>query len=80
MIALTRGAKRKKDYVWTECQQESFERLKLALMEAPVLCFPDWTKPFYIETDASDFGIGAILSQEHGDGPDGYPSLLLVNL
>jgi hypothetical protein len=52
---------------WTvECQQ-SFEILKEALISAPILIFPDFTKPFTIITDASSTGIGAILCQAAED-------------
>ena len=37
--------------------------MKQCLVTAPILAFPDYTKPFILDTDASDIGIGAVLSQ-----------------
>ena len=64
LVALTRG-KGKKIFEWGEAQEKSFKALLKALCEAPVLRFPDWQKRFFIETDASDVGIGAALTQEN---------------
>jgi hypothetical protein len=50
--------------VWTPEVHESFEQFKKALASAPVLALPDFTKPSVIETDASEIGIGAVLSQD----------------
>ena len=50
-------------FVWSDQCQEAFERLKKKMVEAPVLAHPDFSKPFIIDTDASDAAIGAVLSQ-----------------
>ena len=55
-------------FQWTSDQQESFDKLKLALTSAPVLAYPNYDKPFLLETDASLKGLGAVLSQEDDDG------------
>ena len=55
-------------FQWTSNQQESFDKLKLALTSAPVLAYPNYVKPFLLETDASLKGLGAVLSQEDDDG------------
>ena len=47
---------------------ESFEWLKQACMNSPVLAFADYTKDFLLEMDTSKEGLGAVLSQKQGDG------------
>ena len=52
---------------WTEKMQESFEKLKTALVNPPVLIFPDRSlnaPPFLLQVDASGVGAGAVLLQE----------------
>jgi len=52
-------------FVWTEVQDEAFTRLKQVLTSAPVLSMPTDTGTFYMDTDASDVGLGVVLSQDH---------------
>ena len=41
----------------------AWEKLKLELISAPVISPPDWSKPYEIMCDASDFAIGIVLGQ-----------------
>jgi transposase InsO family protein len=50
-------------FVWGEDQENAFRKLKEKLISKPILQYPDFTKEFVLTTDASNDGIGAILSQ-----------------
>uniref|UniRef100_K7EZN6 ribonuclease H n=1 Tax=Pelodiscus sinensis TaxID=13735 RepID=K7EZN6_PELSI len=49
---------------WTLQCEKAFRALKHQLTQTPVLHQPDFTKPFIVQTDGSDRGLGAVLSQE----------------
>ncbi|GJU68618.1 ty3-gypsy retrotransposon protein [Tanacetum coccineum] len=53
----------KNNFKWSHEGQSAFEKLKHALLTAPVLVLLDFSKPFIVETDASGQGIRVILSQ-----------------
>ncbi|KAJ8403386.1 hypothetical protein AAFF_G00351580 [Aldrovandia affinis] len=62
---LHRLTDRSQPYVWDDpcpCTQ-AFNALQTALIMAPVLAYPDANRPFILDTDASNVGVGAVLSQ-----------------
>ena len=63
---------------WTLEEQNSFEQLKSSLLQTPTLRNPDFHQPFILQTDASDVGIGAVLSQGVQDQPIAYYSRKLL--
>ena len=60
---LSRLTKKNAPFQWTEETQQSFDRLKRALVEAGTLAFPYPDIPCILDTDASDVAMGAVLSQ-----------------
>ena len=61
---------------WTSDCEEAFQESKSALLQRPVLAMMDPSRKFVLQTDASDQGLGAVLSQEYGesDRPISYAS------
>ena len=51
------------EFRWTENYEEAFTELKNKLVTVPVLAFPDFSKKFILDTDASNVCIGA--GKEH---------------
>jgi len=56
-------------YRWSSECQKSFDKLKDKLTKAPILALPRDEGTYIPDTDASDHGIGAVLSQVH-DGQE----------
>jgi len=65
---ITKLTGKKTKWSWGEEQEEAFQRLKEALTSAPVLACPDFTRRFVLQTDASSYGLGAVLTQHQEDG------------
>lgn len=49
--------------MWTDNCQTSFEAIKDCLIQAPDLSSPDYSLSFVVQTDASSYGLGAVISQ-----------------
>ena len=65
-VRISTGRKTRVKYLpfqWGPAQQKAFEQLKEKCCETPVLGFADFTKPFILHTDASQDGLGTVLSQ-----------------
>lgn len=63
-------------FAWNEKCEEAFQKLKELMTKAPVLCFPDFEKPFKLCIDASNQGLEVVLSQDTdvGERPIAYAS------
>lgn len=55
--------KKHKDFVWTDDDTKTVTRIFFEIKETTLLCYPDTTKEFILETDASENGMGAVLKQ-----------------
>ena len=60
------GPKRVK-FSWGEMEETSFQALKAALTSAPVMAYPTPNGRWILDTDASHFAIGGVLSQMQSD-------------
>jgi hypothetical protein len=56
-------------FEWTEQCEKAFVKLKNLLTSAPVIQPPDWSLPFEIMCDASDYAVGAVLGQRKDKKP-----------
>jgi hypothetical protein len=54
---------------WEQPQHDAFEELKTKMCYSLVLTQPDFEEKFYLQTDASAYGVGAILSQRERNPP-----------
>ena len=57
-----------KTFRWTNIEEEYFAALKSAIENTKILRHPDFSKEFYVQTDASNKAIGAVLLQDFNNG------------
>ena len=57
--------KKNQPFIWTFEQQNAYQNLKRCLSSSPLLKYPNFDLPFVISTDASQYALGAVLSQEY---------------
>lgn len=79
---LTRLLRKKTKWAWNEEQQHAFERIKKILSNEIFLYHPDQSLDFFVQTDASEYGLGAQLYQRATDGRRcviAYASRLLLD-
>ena len=60
---LTKLTEKGQEFRWGPEQEEAWNDLKSRLVSAPILAYPDPDQEFILDTDASAYGIGAVLSQ-----------------
>ena len=68
LYKLTEG---QREFRWTSECEDAFRRLKALLTTAPILAFPTTDGLFILDTDASNTGLGVVLSQVQGGGREG---------
>lgn len=67
---LFRLTEKRREFKWTTDCQNVFDNLKKCLTTAPLLPHPNFSLPFILDTDASQVGLGAVLSQEIEEKPE----------
>lgn len=65
-MCLTELINKERKFYWEEKHDIAFEKIKEIFKSKLETIIPDWSKPFVLETDASDKGLGAVLRQENG--------------
>jgi hypothetical protein len=64
LTEVTKVPRGSKTFKWAEAQDKAFHEVKKVITQNALLKFPDFNKVFDIHTDASDYQLGAVISQE----------------
>ena len=67
--------KKATEWHWGDPQEQAFKRLKGIMCSKPVLLQLDFNKKFYLQTDASAYRLGTVLSQGIGETTDAISQL-----
>ncbi len=70
---LTALTSTKTAFRWSEAAEAAFTNLKSRFVSAPILIAPDPTRQFVVEVDASEVGVGAVLSQRSSSDDKMHP-------
>lgn len=71
--------KKNHKFIWTKECEDAFNKLRLYLTSEPLLVRPNYADTFVITTDASNYAIGAVLSNEKTtEHPIAYASRALI--
>ncbi|XP_074559802.1 putative mitochondrial protein AtMg00860, partial [Curcuma longa] len=62
-LPLSRLLQKDVEFCFDEKCKEAFQKLREALISAPIIMPPDWNLPFELMCDASNFAVGAVLGQ-----------------
>lgn len=69
---LSKLLKKNTPFTWTSDQQNAFNTLKTALCRELMLQYPDFSQPFVLTTDASNFAIGGVLQSRSNRSRPSY--------
>ena len=67
LISGENARKKHKKVEWGNEQEQAFQQLKEVCTKTPVLAYADYKKPFRLNTDASELGLGSVLYQQQED-------------
>jgi hypothetical protein len=65
LVPLTCHTSKDVQFQWTDIEQQAFDKMKAIVCCKVLLSYPDFNKAFHIHTDASDYQVLAVISQNN---------------